>query len=96
MHYQVLKKGFSKKKSSEERDSVEKDVPNSQSLSGAAEGTSGGSDYEEKIISSSGRREIHKVKKNNDKENAVTCDDTENDSKVLDNDEKKNAFGIRC
>ncbi|KAF3969487.1 hypothetical protein CMV_006730 [Castanea mollissima] len=38
--------------SSEERDSVEKDVPNSQSLSGAAEGTSGGSDYEEKIISS--------------------------------------------
>nr|POF19049.1 hypothetical protein CFP56_42387 [Quercus suber] len=66
--------------SSEERDSVEKDVPNSQSLSGAAEGTSGGSDYEEKIISSSGRREIHKVKKNDDKENAVTCDDTENDT----------------
>ncbi|KAK7841100.1 hypothetical protein CFP56_015786 [Quercus suber] len=64
----------------EERDSVEKDVPNSQSLSGAAEGTSGGSDYEEKIISSSGRREIHKVKKNNDEENAATCDDTENDS----------------
>nr|POE52470.1 hypothetical protein CFP56_78259 [Quercus suber] len=57
--------------SSEERDSVEKDVPNSQSLSGATEGTSGESDYEEKIISSSGRREIHKVKKNNDEENAV-------------------------
>ncbi|KAK7827537.1 hypothetical protein CFP56_031123 [Quercus suber] len=31
--------------SSEERDSVEKDVPNSQSLSGAAEGTSGGKRY---------------------------------------------------
>ncbi|KAK9988870.1 hypothetical protein SO802_029109 [Lithocarpus litseifolius] len=57
--------------SSEERDSVEKDVPNSQSLSGAAEGTSGGSDYEEKIISSSGRREIYKVKKNDDEENGV-------------------------
>ena len=42
---------------------MEKDVTNSQSLSGAAEGTSGGSDYEEKIISSSGRREIHKVRK---------------------------------
>ena len=82
--------------SSEERDSVEKDVPNSQSLSGAAKGTSGGSDYEEKIISSSGRREIHEVKKKNDEENAVTYDDTENNSEVLDNDEKKNAFGIRC
>ena len=37
-----------------------------------------------------------KSRKKNDEENAVTCDDTENDSEVLDNDEKKNAFGIRC
>ena len=79
--------------SSEERDSVEKDVPNSQSLSGAAEGTSERSDCEEKVKSSSGKREIHEVKESDDKENALlTCDDTENNREVIDIDDKENAL----
>ncbi|KAK4563557.1 hypothetical protein RGQ29_005899 [Quercus rubra] len=79
--------------SSEERDSVEKDVPNSQSLSGAAEGTSERSDCEKKVKSSSGKREIHEVKESDDKENALlTCDDTENNREVIDIDDKENAL----
>jgi hypothetical protein len=71
--------------SSEESASGGKNVPNSQSLSGAAEGTSQGSDYEENIKSSSGKKEINEVKESDEKENALTCDDTENDSEVIEN-----------
>lgn len=80
--------------SSKERDSAEKDVPNSQSLSGAAEGTSERSDCEKKVKSSSGKREIHEVKESDVKENApLTCDDTENDrDEVIDIDDKENAL----
>ncbi|XP_023877798.2 uncharacterized protein LOC111990241 isoform X2 [Quercus suber] len=79
--------------SSEERDSVEKDVPNSQSVSGAAEGTSERSDCEKKVKSSSGKREVHEVKESDDKENALLpCDDTENDCEVIDIDDKENAL----
>ncbi|KAL4615091.1 hypothetical protein ACB092_07G099500 [Castanea dentata] len=79
--------------SSEERDSVEKDVPNSQSLSGAAEGTNERSDCEKKVKSSSGKREMHEIKESEDKENALlTCDDTENDREGIDIDDKENAL----
>ncbi|KAM3742589.1 hypothetical protein ACB098_07G079600 [Castanea mollissima] len=79
--------------SSEERDSVEKDVPNSQSLSGAAEGTNERSDREKKVKSSSGKREMHEIKESEDKENALlTCDDTENDREGIDIDDKENAL----
>uniref|UniRef100_A0A2N9JAC4 Uncharacterized protein n=1 Tax=Fagus sylvatica TaxID=28930 RepID=A0A2N9JAC4_FAGSY len=72
-------------KSEKESASGGKNVPNSQSLSGAAEGTSQGSDYEENIKSSSGKKEINEVKESDEKENALTCDDTENDSEVIEN-----------
>lgn len=74
--------------SSGERDSGENHVPNSQAPGGSAEGnTSEGSDQEEKIISSPGKGKDDEVK-----ENALACDDTENDNEPIDNDEKENAL----
>jgi hypothetical protein len=76
--------------SSEERDSGENEAPKSQAV---AEGTSEGSDQEDKIVSSSGKEKIPEVKESDDdKENTLTCDDTENDSGAIDDDEKENAL----
>ncbi|KAG7977305.1 hypothetical protein I3843_05G025200 [Carya illinoinensis] len=76
--------------SSEERDSGENDGPDSQVPSGVAEGTSEGSEQDEKILSSPERGKIPEVEESDDKENVLACDDTENDSEANDNEEKEN------
>ncbi|XP_059447807.1 uncharacterized protein LOC132179171 isoform X2 [Corylus avellana] len=78
--------------SSEERDSGENEDPKSQAQSSVAEGTSEGSDREDKTVSSSGKEKIPKVKESDDKENILACDDTENGSEARDDDEKENAL----
>ncbi|KAF5448362.1 hypothetical protein F2P56_028906 [Juglans regia] len=76
--------------SSEEGDSGQNDGPDSQARSGVAEGTSEGSEQDEKIISSPEKGKIPEVTESDDKENALACDDTENDSEANDNEEKEN------